>query len=372
MDRLAPPTDPGDAQRAFQDWLRALEAAPYKFDFYQALRRIDAAHPQLPRLGEALRPADEPVRLGQPAELDFAPAPLHSLVRPGNGPPRLQQRIFGLLGPNGALPLHLTEFTRERSTHHADRVMQRFLDMLTHRFTLLFYRAWAEAQPALSLDRPKGKQFNNRLGSLVGIGLPSLQDRDALPDSSKLHFAGRLSRQVRDADGLLGWCRSEFDVPVNVQQWCGHWMPLARNERSRLGRGAGATLARSAVLGATVWDVQHKFRIVLGPLSQMQYRHFLPGGAGLARLQSMVRHWVGQEFAWDLQLILARAEVPRLHLGRNAIGLGHASWLGRYQRGQDAGDLHIDVESLRTSRPGATMIPAAADFSPWPLQGAPA
>lgn len=352
-----PAAMPGAAERRqneYQAWLARVALAAYRVDFYQAMRRVASANPQLPLPGEALRPKDEPVRVAQPAELDFAPASLHSLERPAGAPPRLLQRLFGLLGPNGALPLHLTEYARERATHHGDVTLQRFIDMLTHRFALLFYRAWAEAQPAVSLDRPDNKTAFNRIGALVGIGLPTLQDRDALSDTSRLHFAGRLSRQTRDADGLLAWCRIEFDVPVAIEQWRGHWMPLARDERSRLGRRAGALLGRTAVLGSSVWDVQHKFRIVIGPLRLDQYRRFLPGGADVARLQALVRSWVGIEFSWDLKLILMREEVPRFELGRRGIGLGQTFWLGHYRRAADAGDLCIDVELSGTARSGRT------------------
>lgn len=299
----------------YAEWLAAVESEPYRYDFYQVMRRIAAAHPELPLLGEALRPPDEPVRVAQPPELDFAPAPIHGIVRRDGQPPRVLQRMFGLLGPNGALPLHLTEYARERANHHADPTFQRFLDTFTHRFALLFYRAWAEAQPTVSLDRRGNKAYFNRLGSLVGVGLPSLQDRDDLPDASKVHFAGRLARQTKDAEGLLSWIRCEFDVPARIEQWCGHWMPLMKAERSRLGRREGALLGRSAVIGGSVWDVQHKFRITVGPLSLAAYERFLPGGRDLARLQSLVRHWVGIEFAWDVRLILARGEVPRFELG---------------------------------------------------------
>lgn len=307
---VAPEVD----RQQYEAWLERVATEPYAFDFYQALRRIASAHPELPPLGEALRPQDEPVRVGQPAEFDFAPAPVHGLQRRPGGVPVLQQRIFGLLGSNGPLPLHLTEYTRERDRHHGDPTLQRFFDTLTHRFALLFYRAWAEAQPTVSLDRAGNRSYFNRLGALVGIGLPSLQDRDALPDASKVYFAGRLSRQTRDADGLLAWLRIEFDVPVRIEQWCGHWMTLQQRERSRLGRREGAALGRSTVLGGSVWDVQHKFRITMGPLSLDQYMRFLPGGASLARLQALVRHWAGMELAWDLKLVLARDEVPRFAL----------------------------------------------------------
>jgi type VI secretion system protein ImpH len=357
MAEQALPRDPA----AYAQWLDALAAEPWKHDFYQTLRRIEAAHPQLPRLGEAQRPADEPLRLAQPAELSFAPAPLSALRRGPDGRPRLEQRIFGLLGPNGALPTHLTELARERAHQHGDHTLQRFCDLLSHRFTLLFYRAWAQAQPVVSLDRPGDNSFARRLGALIGLGSDSLLGRDAAPDAAKLHFAGRLARQVRDADGLLNWCRAEFDVPLRIEQWCGHWMPLARAERSRLGQAMRRNehgLGQGAVLGSAAWDVQHKFRIVIGPLSLARYRAFLPGGQDLARLQAMVRHWIGLELAWDLRLILKREQVPRLQLraapeqpdGKDG-RLGRSAWLGHYRRPRDADQLLIDVEhTLRGPR----------------------
>ena len=367
-------------------WLEQVANAPYRYDFYQTLRHIERAHPHLPRLGEALRPADEPIRIGQAAELTFAPAALHGVQfapatpnssNPAASAPWLMQRVFGLLGSNGPLPLHLTELVRERSTQHGDVGLQRFMDMLTHRFALLFYRAWAQAQPVLSLDRPGPDACARRLGSLAGLGSALLQGRDAAGDHAKLHFTGRLARQVRDADGLLAWCQSEFDVPVRIEPWCGHWMALARDERTRLrarprtpprspqraGQPSplrspghsdfGQCLGRGAVLGASVWDVQHKFRVVIGPLTLARHRAFSPGGADLARLQAMVRQWVGLEFEWDLQLILARAEVPRLSLGRSG-ALGRSHWLGHYRRDADADELIVNVErTLHARRPTA-------------------
>ncbi|MGS0755269.1 type VI secretion system baseplate subunit TssG, partial [Roseateles sp. GG27B] len=289
MNQLASPQPKAE----YGAWLQRLAGAPYRFDFYQTLRHIESAHPHLPRLGEATRPADEPIRLGQPAELTFAPAALHGLSFPADGPPRLTQRIFGLLGPNGPLPTHITELTRERIHHHADPVLQRFMDTLTHRFGLLFYRAWAQAQPVMNMDRQEDQPFTRRLGALAGIGNESLLARDALGDAAKLHFIGRLARQTRDADGLLAWCTSEFNAPVEIEQWCGHWMPLGRDEQTRLrSRGshdAGQCLGRGAVLGAAVWDVQHKFRIGLGPLNEARYHAFLPGGRELIKLQALVR-----------------------------------------------------------------------------------
>src|SRR5688572_11164869 len=92
-----------------------LAAAPYQCDFYQTLRRLECLYAEKPRWGRALRPVDERIRLGQDPDLSFAPAPIASFDAGTDGsPPRLQVRLFGLLGPNGPLPLHITEYARER------------------------------------------------------------------------------------------------------------------------------------------------------------------------------------------------------------------------------------------------------------------
>ena len=356
---------------SYAAWLQRLGEQPYRFNFYHSLRKIEASHPHLPRLGEAKRPADEPVRVAQPADLTFAPSAIHSLQMAANGVPRLQQRIFGLLGPNGPLPVHLTELTRERIKHHADPTLQRFLDTFTHRFALMFYRAWAQAQPTLGLDRPGDDPFARRLGTLAGLAHGGATDPDAVGERAKLHFIGRLARQVRDADGLRAWCRSEFDVPLAIEEWRGHWLLLDREERTRLGSGrrsafaAGLGLGQGAVLGAAAWDVQHKFRIVIGPLSLASYQHFLPGGRDLPRLQAMVRQWLGLELEWDLNLILAGAEVPAIQLQRsdepNRMGcsLGRTAWLVQHPAQLDRKDLVLDVDRvLRQHRRRANAGPA--------------
>jgi type VI secretion system protein ImpH len=357
------------AQR-FEQWLRTVEARPEAYDLWQVLRHIDAAHPHLPRLGEATRPSDEPVRLAQPAELHFPPTSLSGVRVPADGGPvRVSQRVFGLLGSNGPLPLHLTELTRDRSLHHGDRTLQAFIDMLVHRFALLFYRAWAQAQPVVALDRPGQSSMHAWIGALFGIAEEQLQARDAVGDSSKLFFAGRLSRQVRDADGLLAWCKAQFDVPIRIDQWCGHWMPLDRGERTRLRRRDAQGVGRGAVLGNTVWDVQHKFRIVIGPMRLREYLDFLPDGPQLTRLQAMVRQWVGLEFEWDVQIILAKQDVPSLRLGGQASApragaLGRGAWLGHYRKERDADSLVIDVERTLHERRRRTRHAGQAAAAP--------
>jgi len=322
---------------------------PSHFDLFQALRRLEAANPTRPRFGDALRPGDEAVRFHEEPSLTFPPGPISRVDRRSDGRPALVQRVLGFLGPNGALPIHLTEYARERELHHGDRTFGGFLNMLLHRFGLFFYRAWARANPVVNLDRPRDAPIVRHVGALIGLAEPALRERDALGDFSKLHYVGRLARSVRDADGLQSWIQLRFGVPARVEQFCGHWMPLAREERTRLAKNGESALGRGAVLGASVWDVQHKFRIVIGPLAWDGFQSMLPGGERLDQLQALVRQYVGFEFNWDLRLILRRPDVPEWKLGAApGVGLlGRTSWMNGRRRPGDADELVMNVESIR-------------------------
>ena len=122
--------------------------------------------------------------------------------------------FFGLFGPDGPLPLHLTEYARDRSRNHRDPSLQRFADIFHHRALSLFYRAWANSRPTISFDRPEDDRFALYTGALIGLGMESLRNRDAMPDLTKLHFAGHLSCQTRHAEGLASILSEFFKMPV--------------------------------------------------------------------------------------------------------------------------------------------------------------
>lgn len=330
-------------------FFRALEDKPYQYDFYQTLRRIECLFPHMPRIGQALRPVDEAVRLAQEPAMTFAPSTLTSFRLPaGAAVPRMEVRFFGLLGPNGPLPLHLTDFARGRLMHAGDPTLSRFLDIFHHRLLALFYRAWAQAQPTVSLDRPRDDRFSVYTGSLFGLGDASLRQRDAVDDFAKLYFSGLLARHVRNRDGLVALLTGYFRLPVSVEEYVGHWMTLQEQDRTRLGRD-GTMLGNGAVLGSRVWDCQHKFRIRLGPLDLAQYESFLPGGSALPKLVAWVRQYLCFELEWDVRLVLKREQVPKTQLG--AFGrLGWTTWLGKYQRPGEASDLTLDPERLLAHR----------------------
>lgn len=325
------------------DFLEALEATPYRFGFLQALRRLEAEYPEHARLGESSTAAEDPVRLGQDPTLAFAAASLASFRRENAGrAARLEVLFFGLFGPNGPLPHHLTEYAHDRIRNSDDPTFARFADIFHHRMLSLLYRAWANGQPVVQYDRPETDRFATYVGALFGMGSPALQHRGRVPDEARLHFAGRLANQTRNAGGLQALLSGYFDAPVGVEEFVGQWVPLPSHSLCRLGRSTETgTLGKTAIAGERVWDRGQKFRVTMGPLAMDSYRELLPGGRQLPELIELVRSYVHDEFVWDLRLILEGGEVPPLELGKTG-HLGWSTWLPGASTGGDVDDLLFD------------------------------
>ncbi|KPL48638.1 type VI secretion protein [Xanthomonas axonopodis] len=317
--------------------LARLDAHPQDFELFEAMRWLECSHPMQPRLGQAARPLEESVRLGQRASLEFPARDIDSLHAGVDGrPPTLRTLALGLFGPHGALPLHLTEHAIERELA-GDPTFAAFADIFHHRMIALWYRAWADARPTVQMDRPGEDCFGARLDALTGVDQPALRGRDAMPLAARRHFAGRFVAQARNAEGLRAVLVGLFDVPVQVQEFVANWLPLPDEGRLRMGLAA-ARLGREATLGALARNAQHRFRLRIGPLDIARYREFLPGGDALDVLTAAVRDYVGDEQAWDLQLVLARQDVPLPLMGQGQ-RMGLSLWLGHYRRPVDADQL---------------------------------
>jgi type VI secretion system protein ImpH len=324
---------------------RKLKRRPYDFDLFFALRMLQARHPELPRLGTASRPQFEPIRLGQDPSLAFAPAAIAEVLPAKDGQPeRLTVWSFGLYGPNGPMPTHLTEYVRERLRQFDDPTLARFSDIFHHRLLLLFFRAWSDVQPTTSLDIPGDDHFGRFVGSIVGIGEASQLQRDDVPDHAKIFLAGHLTRATRNPEGLARALSIYFGVPVQVQEFCLHFLELELAQQTRLTRDAcNSQLGVDVVVGSRVPDAQSKFRLRIGPLDLPQYERFLPGGDDFQALIDWTRNYLGIEYAWDFQLVLKREQVPRSQLG-GAGRLGWTSWSLDAPATQDADDFCLDPE----------------------------
>jgi type VI secretion system protein ImpH len=340
-DASSGPDEDADMSGHLRRLLALVEQAPYEFDLFEVLRHIDAYSNSSMSLGTASHPRDEPVRLAQEPSLAFAPSTLAKVRSASGKPPRISIYSFGLFGPNGPLPLHLTEYARERIRNHADRSLVAFADIFHHRLILYFYRAWANAQATVCLDRKREASFDRYVGSLIHVGQPALKDRGEVADHARYYMAGALTRPTRNVDGLRGILSSYFGVGVEIVEFVPGWIPIepALQLALRAHQPTGM-LGAGALLGSAVRDAQHAFQIVVGPLPLDTYRQFLPGTPRVGELVEWVRFYLGLEFAWTVRLVLAHDEVCAARIGQHR--LGWESWLGERADERDADDMVFD------------------------------
>ena len=325
--------------------LDELRGEPKRFSLFAALRLLEQAFAQRPRLGDARKASDDAVRLGHAPHLTFATSDVAAYEETSQGG-RLEQHSFGLFGPNGPLPVHLTELAYERRHHAEDATIIDFLNVFQHRLISLFYRAWANSDPATSFDRPDSDRFEMFVGAMFGLAPSAARERDVVPDHAKLSRAGLFAQQSRSAEGLETILADYFDLHVVVREFSGAWLATPRELRFRLGRDPdAATLGEGAFLGHATWQCQHKFEMVFGPLTLARLETFLPGQRGLRELQALVRLYTNDEWTWQLRLLLLPAEIPRIRPGR-AGRLGWTTWLGT--RAGIADDVVIQDQSSIT------------------------
>ena len=321
------------------------------------LRFAQAAHPDRRPIGCEIDAEKEYVRLGQKPHLHVPPLEIASLANEGplepGHPGAVSSRKdflwsfhFGLFGPRGPLPVHLTEWALRRQ-QEGDYALSAFCDLLHHRFQSFFFRAWAAGRKEVDWDRRgpadadnegNPTQWDRFIASLLGFGLQSMRTADHIPDESKLYYSGRLIERARSSSGIEAILTDFFGVPFKVWPFLRRRTEIPTQAQWRLGEDSeiDGRLGFTTVLGTHMVDCQNAFRIRVGPLKFEQFCKLLPGSSGFERLQDWVRFYFGIEAessrstnlpaAWDLRLVLERNEVPPSRLD-GTTRLGWTSWL---------------------------------------------
>jgi type VI secretion system protein ImpH len=313
-------------------------AAAEGMDFFELLRRLERGG----RLfGRGSRPDREPARLGQQLRLGFAVRDVAALTPAAERTPaRVSTALFGLLGPEGPLPLHLTRWALDRLAQRwfvagvegatSDTTFVDFANLLQHRMIALYYRAWADQTPAVQEERASDGRMRTILAALAGADGPALR-------GEKLAQAASLGHQIFGPERLAGLLSAALGVPVEIEEFVGAWSEIPRRLQSRLG-AAHAALGRGATVGPRVYSRQNRIEIRVGPLTLSDYEDFLPGGARLATLRQALLHGIGETLDVDFRPILRGADVPAARLG--AVRIGRTAWIAP-PRALDARDLRL-------------------------------
>jgi len=320
----------------------AAEPLLESFDFFELLRRLEQRRGLFGHSGTADR---EPARLGQHVRLSFSARDVVKFQGVGASA-RVTVANLGLLGPEGPMPLHLTRWVLDRLSQRwftgadaeqtSDTTFVDFVNILQHRMMALYYRAWADAHPAVQVERSVGGRVRAMLEAMSGIGLPGTQDPEL--DTVRLRQAGSLANQVDGVERLTLFLATAFKVPVQIKEFVAAWITIPTALQTRLGK-AHAGLGRGATIGPRVFSRQSRIELRVGPLSLDDFRSFLPGERRLGLFKKAVRDMIGETLDVDLRIVLAREAVPLPRVG--TVQLGRTAWLARPSEKGDADDLRL-------------------------------
>lgn len=377
---MSPPTNSLTPKPVSDD----LFVRPYDFDFFQAVRLLERLFPRFRAVGRGAKPDGEVVRFKSWASLKFPPATVYDLKREQGdpGPPKMLVTFMGMAGASGVLPRHYTEMLMriDRDVRGPERyALREFLDLFSHRFISLFFRAWEKYRFMVPFERGEfalrdPDAFTRGMLSFVGLGTAAMRDRlrvavrsdydgvsretvlGRIDDLSVLWFSGFFSHRPRNAMSLEAMLAGFVRLPVKVCQFQGQWLRLGTDNQSVMGPLNGNNcLGRNVIVGDRIWDVQSKIRIQIGPMPYAQFLEFLPDRSprmerkGIFLLAQFVRLYLGPELDVEFQLILKKEEVPACKVGPGlGLGprLGWNTWSKRKPMPKDAADAVFQAEEL--------------------------
>lgn len=319
-----------------------LHAQPWRFELFQAIRLLELLDLSCDSLARANDARNEAVRLRGHPSLAFVGGEIAgSRPKEAEKPSELSVTVPGLYGTLGTLPLNWTERLLQGAEGKED-ALRDLLDALTHAALGLLYRAWVECQPGIAYERWKNAEKRGvarehiarlRVNDVVTQELLAFADmtdflaapQGDLRPETLAYYSGLFTQQPRSASGLQALLEDHFAVPVEVIP-CGMLHPPPA-------------------------EIAEGFRLRLGPLAEVLYRAFLPGGSALRALLLLTRLYVGNERDWDIVLTTENGVSPDgciLSFSDRGSLLGWTSWLrDEPSRASSLDEVHLPASQCR-------------------------
>jgi type VI secretion system protein ImpH len=315
-----------NSNRLAKRYLEELSKDPeqlYKQDFAPLLRYLDANAPLASRIGYSVSPKQDCVRFGQTPLLHFHSSAFTE-VRFGavNGNYKLKNSYWGMLGINGSLPNHLTEYAIERNYRLKDKTFAEFLDIFHHRFISLFYRAWADAECSVSHDRPEHDTFKQRISTFSG---ETNVQQEAFNQNQNIHqyLSGLFSQKNRSSKVLSQLLSESLHLDVSIAEFQGCWYDIEPSEKTRLG-STNATLGMDSIIGERTFQRSFNFSINIGPIDYAQYMALLNNKQRIKSIIAITQKAVGQEYEFSINVLLKAYQTQPCQLGSAQLGIN--SW----------------------------------------------
>lgn len=315
-----------------------------RWGMFPLVRGAEARAQNLPRIGMSRRPNQNIVDLAQVPALYF-PAPTLNGVETRNGRPEVSGYWFGLLGPNGPMPTHLTEFAVYERRYAKSRPFGRWIDLLAGRMLQLFYRAWGESQPVVHADRPADDRFAKYLAALSGAAEGVDEKRTTFPGMARLHYAGLFGSR-RSAVAIEDGLSHLLGQKVRVLEYQPRWRDVAPEDQTQLGQQFSA-LGGGMLAGKRVLVASDAFRVVVRAKSIADYEALLPSGKRFQIVSEALDAFAPSHLEWDLGIEIEERHMRPAKLDGRA-RLGWTGWMKA--GGSSSRKIRMDTHLTRRAR----------------------
>jgi type VI secretion system protein ImpH len=264
----------------------------------------------------------------------------------------IHANYIGFVGPVAALPAVYTDRAldekRLRSSSYFD-----FLEIFAAELRDLFFASSRKYRLSSLIQLfgigPKNK-ITRSIYALLGLASPKLVDQLVISPEVPLYFSGFFANQRRTATNLKLMLAEFLGHEVTVHQFQKRWLPVDVSEQTQLGSSTreNALLGVTAIAGSSYADRRSAIRISIGPLRYAEYLSLMPAQKRFAELTELIRLYCGPSLSFEIQLILAKEDVPEARLqGSSPVGrLGWDLWVRQAPAANDSSDAVFDPDKI--------------------------
>ncbi len=332
----------GSHQPLIYKTLRGLKK-PASADFVELVRNCDRGSEGGRATGKADSVLQESLRFGQRPTLTSNEHTIADVTSQNVGNAKALVEVYspGLCGVDGPMPFDITGLVMSQSRNNYDYALQRFLDIINHRFISLYYRAIAQNSTAISFDDKKEdlvRQVQHALSGGDGKG------EFALPPFAAEGSAFCTMTASTGAAGLEILLRSYFGIDIKIETNVFGKYPIPKEVRCRLGKRDTATLGVNSQIGTHFFSNTKTFILTLGPLDFEKCTELLPGSRKYRHLSELVKFYLRKPIYFDLKFILNKNSLKGITLN-GKYALGHSSFF-KYRDERGTCTLTIQVSRM--------------------------
>ncbi|MEI4484326.1 MULTISPECIES: type VI secretion system baseplate subunit TssG [unclassified Phyllobacterium] len=264
----------------------------------------------------------------------------------------IHANYIGFVGPVAALPAVYTDRAldekRLRSSSYFD-----FLEIFAAELRELFFASSRKYRLSSLIQLfgigPKNK-VTRSIYALLGLASPKLVDQLVIASEVPLYFSGFFANQRRTATNLRLMLAEFLGYEVTVHQFQKRWLQVDISEQTQLGSGSreNALLGVTAIAGSSYADRRSAIRVSIGPLRYGEYLSLMPAQKKFAELTELIRLYCGPSLSFEIQLILAKEDIPesRLESGSPVGRLGWDLWVRQAPAPEDSADAVFDPDKV--------------------------